>query len=123
MIKKDKIIVTAGDYDILNNEDLRFLKKCRNLGDWLIVGLHSDIIVHLATNNLHNNYDSRQELLLGLKCVDEVQRFNDSNGTYVQLLKNVKLFYPQADITFVSKYDMHNMPETKIRGITFEVIN
>ncbi len=123
MIKKDKIIITAGDYDLLSIEDLKFLRKCRSRGDWLIIGLHSDIMVHLTKNTLYNNFDDRQEMLLALKCVDEVQRFNDADGTYCQLLKNVKLFYPQADITFISKYDMNDMPEKKIRGITFEVIN
>lgn len=120
---RDKIIVTTGNYDILTIEDFRFLQKCRSKGDWLIIGLHSDIIVHMTSNTLYNTYDDRQELLQGLNCVDEVMRFNDSDGTSCQLLKAVKLFYPQADITFISKYDMHNMPETKIRGITFETIN
>lgn len=120
---KDKIIVTAGNYDILTVEDLRFLQKCRSKGDWLIVGLHSDIIVHMTTNTLYNNYDDRQELLQSLRPVDEILRFNDSDGTYCQLLRAVKLFYPQSDITFVTKHDMHNMPETKIKGITFEIIN
>lgn len=120
---KDRIIVTAGNYDILTIEDLKFLEKCRSIGDWLIVGLHSDIMVHLSTNTLYNTFDERQELLLGLRPVDEVFRFIDSDGTFCNLLKSVKMFYPNSDITFVSKYDMHNMPETKIRGITFEVIN
>lgn len=120
---KDKIIVTTGNYDILTLEDLKFLQKCRSKGDWLIIGLHSDIIVHMNTNTLYNTYDDRQELLHGLKCVDEIMRFNDSDGTSCHLLKAVKLFYPQADITFISKYDMHNTPETKIRGITFETLN
>ena len=120
---KDKIIVTSGNYDILTVEDLRFLQKCRSRGDWLIIGLHSDIVVHMSTNTLYNTYEDRQELLQGLQCVDEVMRFKDSDGTSCNLLKSVKLFYPQADITFISKYDMHNTPETKIRGITFEVIN
>jgi cytidyltransferase-like protein len=120
---RDRIIVTSGNYDILTTEDIRFLQKCRSKGDWLIVGLHSDIIVHMSTNKLNNTYDDRQELLQSLKCVDEILRFNDSDGTSCNLLKSVKLFYPQADITFISKYDMHNMPETKIRGITFEVLN
>ena len=123
MIPKDKIIVTSGNYDILTVEDLRFLQKCRSKGDWLIIGLNSDIMVHMSTGTLYNTYDDRQELLQGLKCVDEVFRFIDSDGTSCHLLKAVKLFYPQADITFISKYDMHNTPETKIRGITFEVIN
>ena len=119
---KDRIIVTSGNYDILTVEDLRFLQKCRSRGDWLIIGLHSDIVVHMSTNTLYNTYEDRQELLQGLQCVDEVMRFKDSDGTSCNLLKSVKLFYPQADITFISKYDMHNTPETKIRGITFEVI-
>ena len=120
---KDRIIVTSGNYDILTVEDLRFLQKCRSRGDWLIIGLHSDIVVHMSTNTLYNTYEDRQELLQGLQCVDEVMRFKDSDGTSCNLLKSVKLFYPQADITFISKYDMHNTPETKIRGITFEVLN
>lgn len=120
---RDRVIVTSGNYDILSVDDLRFLRKCRAKGDWLIVGLYSDIIVHMSTSTLYNTYDDRQELLQGLKCVDEVFRFADSDGTSCNLLKSVKLFYPQADITFISKYDMHNMPETKIRGITFETLN
>jgi len=123
MIKKERIIVVAGDYDLLTVEDLRFLQKARQKGDWLIVGLHSDIIVHLKTNTLYNTYDDRQEVLQGLKCVDEVFRFNDSDGTYCNLLKSVKVFYPLADITFISKYELNDVPERKIRGITFEVIN
>lgn len=125
MTKKtlDKIIVTAGSFDLLTVEDKRFLEKCKNLGQWLIVGLHSDIMVHLTSNTLNNSYDDRQEVLQSLKCVDEVLRFNDSDGTYCNLLRAVKFFYPNTDITFISKYDMQNMPESKIRGIKFQVIN
>lgn len=122
MIPKDRIIVTSGDYDILSIEDLRFLQKCRQQGDWLIVGLNSDMITYLKNDNLNNTYDDRQELLHGLKCVDEIIRYNDSDGTDCKLLKSIKLFYPQAVITYVSKYDMENMPEKKIRGIKFQVI-
>ena len=38
------------------------------------------------------------------------------------ILKLVKICYPQSDITYISDRDMHNAPETKIRGITFEVL-
>lgn len=120
---RDKIVVIAGNYDIVTVEDIRFIKTCKRKGDWLIVGLHSDIMVHLTTNNIHNNYDNRLEFLQSLKYVDEVLRFNDSDGTYCNLLKCVKLFYPNSEITFITKHDMNNMPETKIRGINFEVIN
>jgi glycerol-3-phosphate cytidylyltransferase-like family protein len=123
MTKKDKLIVTAGDYDYVNCEDLKFLEKCRALGDWLIVGLHSDMQVYLRCNTLHNKFDDRCEFLTGLRPVDEVIKFDDSKGNYCNLLKTIKLIYPLSDITFVTKHDLIDTPEKKIRGITFEVIN
>lgn len=123
MTKKDKLIVTAGDYDYVNSEDLKFLEKCRSKGDWLIVGLHSDMQVYLRCNTINNNYDERQEFLLGLRPVDEVLRFDDSKGNYCNLLKLIKVIYPKADITFVTKHDLLDTPERKIRGINFEVIS
>jgi len=48
--------------------------------------------------------------------------FDDTDGTVCQLLKLVKICYPNAEYTFVSQEDMHNMPESKIRGITFETM-
>ena len=67
-------------------------------------------------------YDTRRELVRNIKIVDEIIPYNDSNGTVCQLLKIAKICYPNADITYVSQEDMHNMPETKIRGITFETM-
>ena len=64
----------------------------------------------------------RRQVIENLRCVNEVFSFNDSDGTVCQLLKIIKICYPNADITYVSNMDMHNMPETKIRGITFETL-
>ena len=57
--KKDRLIVTAGDYDLVNSEDLKFLEKCKSKGDWLIVGLHSDMQVYMRCNTIYNNYEKR----------------------------------------------------------------
>ena len=119
---KDKIIVTSGDFDPLTVKELHFLKRCRKKGDWLIVGVHSDMSVYMKTNGIYATYDDRTEILQNINCVDEVLRFNDADGTVCNLLKLVKICYPQADITYISDRDMHNTPETKIRGITFEVL-
>lgn len=120
---KDKIIVTSGDYDILTVQDVKFLEKCKNLGQWLIVGLNSDMAVYTRNHTLYNTFYERQEVLLGLRSVDEVMCFKDSDGTSCNLLKLVKLFYPQSDITFVSKQNMKDTPEKRIRGINFETFN
>jgi len=119
---KEKIIVTSGDFDPISIKELQFLQKCRAKGDWLVVGLHSNIAVHMKTAKLNQDYEERKEILSNIKGIDEVFKFNDADGTVCNLLKLIKLCYPLAEITYVSEHDMHNMPETKIRGITFEVL-
>ena len=121
-MSREKIIVTSGDFDPLTIKELRFLKKCRKKGDWLIVGVHSDMHVFMTTNGIYTGHKDRVEILQNINCVDEILNFNDADGTVCNLLKLVKLCYPQADITYISDRDMHNTPETKIRGITFEVL-
>lgn len=118
--QKEKIVVTTGSFDPLSGEELDFLKRCKSKGDWLVVGIHSDWWMMWAQGGFVQNYNTRREIISNLRTVDEVFSFNDSDGTVCQLLKIVKICYPDADITYVSNMDMHNMPETKIRGITFE---
>ena len=122
MIEKEKIVVTTGTYDPLSIEELNFLKRCKSKGDWLVVGVHSDWWMLWALGGYVQDYNSRREILKSLKFVDEIFSFNDSDGTVCQLLKIIKICYPNADITYISQEDMHNMPETKIKGITFETM-
>jgi bifunctional ADP-heptose synthase (sugar kinase/adenylyltransferase) len=122
MAKKDKVIVVSGCFDPLSGEDLKFLKKCRAKGDWLAVGVHTDLYLMEMQGGFVHNHDTRHEILQNLKCVDEVYWFDDRDGTVCQLLKLVQICWPMANITYISETDMHNMPESKIRGITFEVM-
>ena len=120
--KKEKIIVTCGEFDPLDKKDIEILKRCRVKGDLLIVGIHSDWWMLWARGGFVQNYETRREILSNIKYVDEIFTFNDTDGTVCQLLKLVQICYPHADITYVSSEDMHNMPETKIKGITFETM-
>jgi glycerol-3-phosphate cytidylyltransferase-like family protein len=120
--RKDRIIVTTGTFDPLTPEELSFLKKCRARGDLLVVGIHSDLWLTYSQGGFFHNFESRREILLSLRCVDEVFTFNDGDGTVCQLLKLVKICYPGSEIIYMSDVDMFNMPETKIPGITFEIL-
>ena len=122
MTKPEKIIIITGTFDPLTLNELNFLKRCKQKGDWLVVGIHSDWWMMWAEGGMVQNYDDRREIIKNLNCVDEIFSFNDSDGTVCQLLKLVKICYPNANITYVSDLDMHNMPETKIKGITFETM-
>jgi cytidyltransferase-like protein len=122
MSKLDRIVIVTGTYDPLTLHELNFLKKCKSKGDWLVVGVHSDWWMAWSEGGYVQTYETRRNIIQSLKCVDEVFSFNDSDGTVCQLLKIVKICYPNAEITYISEEDMHNMPEAKIRGITFEVM-
>jgi glycerol-3-phosphate cytidylyltransferase-like family protein len=119
--KKDSIVIVTGVFDPLSIEDINFLKYCKKRGDWLIVGLHSDFWAAEYRGGYMQNYDERYKILSELKCVDEIFSFNDSDGTDCQLLKVIKICYPDSYFTYVSEDDKGNMPESKINGITFEI--
>jgi len=119
---KDRIIITCGYFDPLSIDELKFLKRCRSKGDWLIVGVHSDWYMMYAQGGFVQNYDTRREILNNIKVVDEIMTFNDSDGTVCQLLKIAKICYPDAMITYISQEDMKDMPEMKIKGIKFETM-
>jgi glycerol-3-phosphate cytidylyltransferase-like family protein len=122
MKKRERIVVAAGEFDSFDYYDLRFLQVCKSLGDWLVVGVHSDMFMEYCQGGMKYPFEARKELIESLSCVDEVFRFNDGDGTVCNLLKLVKECYPMADITYVTDVDLQDMPETKIRGIKFKVL-
>lgn len=118
--KNERIVVTSGEFDPLTAQDIKLLKDCKKKSDWLIVGIHTDSFMELCRGGYTQNYNERRTIIESIDVVDEIMAFNDSDGTVCNLLKLVKYCYPGADITYMSDMDMHNMPETKIRGITFQ---
>lgn len=119
MTKKESIIVVSGEFDPLTYNDFKLLKTCKSKCDLLIVGIHSDAFMHLRYGGFNNSYEQRKEVINSFPFVDETFAFNDLDGTSCNLLKLVKMCYPASIITFVSEMDMHNMPESRVRGITF----
>ena len=119
-LKKDRIIVAIGSFDPIELVDISFLKRARAKGDWLIVGVHSDIYLAEYENGFVQSYDARCAIVSELKCVDEVFMYNDTDGTACQLLKIVQIAYTNAEIIFVSKNgDKETSPEGKMKGIKF----
>jgi glycerol-3-phosphate cytidylyltransferase-like family protein len=126
MTQKESIIVVSGEFDPISYEEFKLLKICKSKCDLLIVGIHSDAFMQLRHGGSKNNHEQRKEVISSFPFVDETFTFNDIDGTSCNLLKLVKLCYPMSNITFVSKNDTTNSPESRIRGITFttfQVIN
>ncbi len=91
--KINKVLV-GGCFDVLHFGHIKFLNKAKALGNYLIVALESDTNLKRLKGKgrpVHNQ-NQRKEMLLTLRCVDEViilkDKMNDKD--YLDLVKKVK---------------------------------
>ncbi len=83
------IITTNGVFDILHLGHCRHLKKAKELGDFLIVGVNSDDSAKkIRGYSPVNNESDRAELLSYLKPVDFVFIFDEENP--IEFIKRLK---------------------------------
>jgi len=109
-LKDKKIVFTNGCFDILHIGHAQYLKKSKEFGDILIVGLNSDLSVKRLKGESRpiNNQDDRANLLDELKSVDYVVIFNDDSP--IELLNIIKpdVYTKGAD------YTVDTLPEAKV---------
>ncbi len=88
--ENNKLVFTNGCFDILHVGHIRYLKKAKEMGDYLVVGLNSDRSVKKlkGDNRPINIQKERAEMLLALESVDFVVIFNEK--TPYKLIKKVK---------------------------------
>lgn len=68
-----KKIITYGTFDLLHYGHVRLLKRARELGDYLIVGLSTDKFNQLQKHKeSYNNYAERKYILEAIRYVDQV---------------------------------------------------
>ncbi|CAF1008234.1 unnamed protein product [Rotaria sordida] len=70
----DKVIYTAGAFDLFHVGHVDFLEKAKTFGDYLIVGIHSDRVVNQYKGSNHPIMNLHERVLSVLACryVDEV---------------------------------------------------
>ncbi|MCH8549102.1 MAG: glycerol-3-phosphate cytidylyltransferase [Balneolaceae bacterium] len=67
-----KTIITYGTFDLLHVGHVRLLKRAKQLGDKLIVGLSTDEFNTKKHKSAHFNYCTRKEILESIRYVDMV---------------------------------------------------
>ena len=74
-----KVVFTNGCFDILHRGHIEYLRASKESGDYLIVGLNSDASIKRlkGSDRPINSQENRRELLLELRCVDEVIIFDE----------------------------------------------
>lgn len=88
--KNKKVVWTNGCFDILTCGHTKYLAKAKEQGDYLIVGLNSDLSVKSIKDPSRpiNSENTRAEILSSLSCVDYIMIYSESHPIrYLSLLK------------------------------------
>lgn len=88
--KRERIVFTNGCFDIIHAGHVRYLKKAKELGDVLVVGLNSDSSVKKIKGNGRPivPQGERAEVLSALEFIDYVVIFNEP--TPYNLIKKIQ---------------------------------
>ena len=87
--RKKKIVFTNGCFDVLHYGHVKYLEKCKSLGDFLIVGLNSDASVRKIKGRRRPITPEKQRsaVLSALEFVDFVTVF--ASATPADLIKEI----------------------------------
>ena len=89
-VQNKKIVFTNGCFDILHFGHVTYLAQARALGDFLLVGINTDISIRKIKGEKRpiQCESDRAAILLSLKCVDAVSLF--AEPTPLELIHLVK---------------------------------
>jgi len=65
-------VITYGTFDLLHYGHIHLLRRAKQLGDYLIVGLSTDEFNEMKGKKSYFSYEQRKLLLEAIKYVDEV---------------------------------------------------
>lgn len=104
----DKIVYVDGVFDVFHIGHLDFLEKAATLGDYLIVGLHTDPVVNKIKGSYYPimNLHERALSVLAYRCVNEVV-IGAPYSVTKELMEHFKV-----DVVCHGKTSIHIDPET-----------
>ncbi|OGH11699.1 MAG: hypothetical protein A3B38_03350 [Candidatus Levybacteria bacterium RIFCSPLOWO2_01_FULL_36_13] len=93
-LKKKKVVIVGGIFDILHIGHIRFLQKAKRCGDYLFVLLESDKRARIDKGSSRpiNNQKERAEILASINFVDYVITLENTltNEEYDRLIYKLK---------------------------------
>lgn len=120
-MKKLKIVIATGGFDPIHEGHIEYLKKARELGDMLIVGLNSDAWLERKKGKAFMSWQTRAAILKEFRFVTQVINFDDSDNSSKDAIRKVKDYLPQAEIIFANGGDRtkENIPEMTEENVEF----
>lgn len=108
-----KIVLVTGGFDPLHSGHIEYFEAAKRLGDYLIVGVNSDVWLERKKGKAFMPIEERKSIIEMLKIVDEVITFDDSDNTAIDAINEVKKTWNHQPIIFANGGDRtkHNIPE------------
>lgn len=119
-----KIVLCTGGFDPVHSGHIAYLKKAKQLGDMLIVGLNSDEWLERKKGRAFMTWNERLCVVNNLSMVDEVYTFDDEDGSARHFIQQVRAHYPDAKLIFANGGDRtkENIPEMDIVDTNLEFV-
>lgn len=117
MQKPTKIVLVTGGFDPLHSGHIEYFKAAKELGNILVVGLNSDSWLARKKGQPFMPFKERQSIVENLYMVDHCILYDDSDGSSIEAIKNVRMMYPEAEIIFANGGDRtkENIPEMSFK--------
>lgn len=81
-----KRVITYGTYDLLHWGHINLLKRAKELGDYLIVGLSTDDFNRKKHKSVYHGYNERKLILESIRYVDKVIK----ESSWEQKVRDIK---------------------------------
>jgi cytidyltransferase-like protein len=112
-----RIVLITGGFDPLHSGHIAYFKAAKQLGDWLIVGINSDLWLTKKKGRPFMPVWERYEIINNLKMVDQtVVVADDPDGSCTTFIKETLELFPDAEIIFANGGDRtkENIPEMQV---------
>lgn len=118
-MKEQTIVLATGGFDPLHSGHVSYLKQCKLLGAYLIVGVNSDAWLSRKKGRPFMNVEERCSVVSALSFVDEAWALSDQSdvdGSCKALIEQLLRDEPNAQIVFANGGDRtsDNIPEMEI---------
>ncbi|KML28309.1 glycerol-3-phosphate cytidylyltransferase [Priestia aryabhattai] len=92
-----KKVITYGTFDLLHTGHINLLKRAKDLGDYLIVGVSTDEFNILKNKKSYFTFEERIHILKSIKYVDEIIAENDWEQKIPDILQSEVNVFAMGD--------------------------
>jgi cytidyltransferase-like protein len=110
-----KIVIISGYFNPIHKGHIEYIKRAKELGDWLVVIVNNDLQVKLKGSQPFMDESERVLIVKEIKGVDDVFLSIDKDKTVCESIKSVCDDLIICDVVFAKGGDrtLDNIPEKK----------